>query len=1186
MAGFRKVDSIVPTPQALPPIPQQAIPSLTLPSTSSTSSSILGAGYGQILSNPEGDYKYIPPDPYVPPAEPTPPVLGDGLGGKYGYGTIGGDPDFGGPLRDVVTNTKIAEGPNKNGRVDEQDGKWIWFNEDHSTPVQSDGESDGGYINNERSVTNRGNQMNGLIMKKMTQKDKHGNMISFEFEVPPMNEIPKPETSFPGGPKGTDTVPTWLTPGENVVNAEASRLYQPMLDQMNNVGRAIQAQQGGPIPDYASSGKEVPQYHAMGSISDELNSNENMTKYLEQAEFNKKYLADNQISHLAGGAEVDNKIPGPYDWITENVLDGLAITESGGRHTDSEGNLVENLRSGAIGKYQWKPSSAAKPGYEVQPFDVTDEEAQRKASYEYLKGIQKYNPDFTQAQVLQSFNAGPGRMRNYVDNIGRPDAITNAGLTTETFEYPDKVFAAAGQPNWDGARTIPVVYNGNPSNQIDQLTYDVPELDGTIPPPGKASNIMPELTDVSPGHAMFNNKPTVKEGMTDAYMNQGLGEEDLGPYLGENSGQGDSAFSVPALTGIPSGHAMFQPENKPTVKEGMTDAYMNQGLEGEDLTGPYLGENSGQGDLAFDYQDKLAKYKNENKEAFAVGNDRDKARKFKEFTHKAMNLRKELEFLDPVEDAAEYNSVSALLAQAEAKASKFTESAAVVAEVEKQDNANKLIEQNKTEIKVLENNKKNVTDLTILAKINKKISDLKVENKDKAKETTYTIEEEDKYSDKDFGMYTGTKQFQEKIIKKALPNVNALNTKNKKEVIKNEKTNTLLKEIIARTNAYNVSKTTTEESTKKALKLKNEKDKGKSLNQSKGFFAELFGDLIDTKELARMAVMYAGSRALGNSHEGSLGFAAVNYIKRIDTKAANREKTALTLIAKGKHTTASIAAYKKSGDENDLILVGAPINSTGKDKYLFHPILKKKVLVREFKQNDNVYWSADGGKSPVSGEWTSDGTAVRGSKDFRDYTSKAIPILDKILKDDKKQYDKDKVTSKDGIVTKTTYKTDINITQAAGESAKWAAENGLAVDEMGTIVSAAYRMAIEQSGGDNNRRPKSLIPYLNFMKIRKDTQVPDLFARKDSTAAKPVPMEVSQVNTLSTLYLAKMNRPNQTPSEGNNRDILNIFWQGAAKIWAQRLTDNPELLQQYKDKALKDQSPFYVFAKEELDKLN
>ena len=75
-----------------------------------------------------------------------------------------------------------------------------------------------------------------------------------------------------------------------------------------------------------------------------------------------------------------------------------------------------------------------------------------------------------------------------------------------------------------------------------------------------------------------------------------------------------------------------------------------------------------------------------------------------------------------------------------------------------------------------------------------------------------------------------------------LPNINDLSTTNKNKVVKDEKANTLLKEITARTNAYNVSKTTTEESAEKALKLKNEKDKGKSLNQSKGFFAELFGD--------------------------------------------------------------------------------------------------------------------------------------------------------------------------------------------------------------------------------------------------------------------------------------------------------------------------------------------------------
>jgi hypothetical protein len=62
-----------------------------------------------------------------------------------------------------------------------------------------------------------------MQLKKYTQKDRYGNMMSYEFDIPPMNEIPQPD--HPGGPKGTDTVPAWLTPGENVVNAEASRLY-------------------------------------------------------------------------------------------------------------------------------------------------------------------------------------------------------------------------------------------------------------------------------------------------------------------------------------------------------------------------------------------------------------------------------------------------------------------------------------------------------------------------------------------------------------------------------------------------------------------------------------------------------------------------------------------------------------------------------------------------------------------------------------------------------------------------------------------------------------------------------------------------------------------------------------------------------------------------------------------------
>ena len=73
-------------------------------------------------------------------------------------------------------------------------------------------------------------------IKSITQKDRYGNMFSLElFEdqgVPLMIMIPDaPDglngadtSNHPGNPKGTDTVPAWLTPGENVVNAEASRI--------------------------------------------------------------------------------------------------------------------------------------------------------------------------------------------------------------------------------------------------------------------------------------------------------------------------------------------------------------------------------------------------------------------------------------------------------------------------------------------------------------------------------------------------------------------------------------------------------------------------------------------------------------------------------------------------------------------------------------------------------------------------------------------------------------------------------------------------------------------------------------------------------------------------------------------------------------------------------------------------
>ena len=110
-----------------------------------------------------------------------------------------------------------------------------------------------------------------MSIKKIMHKDRHGAQVSVEFGeggaasqlveqflggmgVPAMQDIPQ---QHPGGPKGTDTVPAWLTPGEFVMNAEATRMFEPQIEEMNNAGRAVQRQQGGSIPEYKADGGGV-----------------------------------------------------------------------------------------------------------------------------------------------------------------------------------------------------------------------------------------------------------------------------------------------------------------------------------------------------------------------------------------------------------------------------------------------------------------------------------------------------------------------------------------------------------------------------------------------------------------------------------------------------------------------------------------------------------------------------------------------------------------------------------------------------------------------------------------------------------------------------------------------------------------------------------------------------------------
>jgi len=243
-------------------------------------------------------------------------------------------------------------------------------------------------------------------IKSITQKDRHGNMFSLEmFEdqsVPMIMMIPEMANGFngadtgnhPGKPKGTDTVPAWLTPGENVVNAEASRIpgNQEVIDQMNEQGRQMQVAQGGPVPTYQSHGGGVPPLYA------------------------------------SQGTDA-----GRWDWVTDDLLDRIAMVESGGKHFQDDGTLTKS-DAGALGKYQWMPKSAADPGFGVDPFDAATATAaeQREKTRQYLIGMSKYYPEWSQDDVLMAYNAGPGRIEDAKRGGWNP-------LTQETLDYVGKI---------------------------------------------------------------------------------------------------------------------------------------------------------------------------------------------------------------------------------------------------------------------------------------------------------------------------------------------------------------------------------------------------------------------------------------------------------------------------------------------------------------------------------------------------------------------------------------------------------------------------------------------------------------------------------------------------------------------------------------------------------------------------
>ena len=361
----------------------------------------------------------------------------------------------------------------------------------------------------------------------------------------------------------------------------------------------------------------------------------------------------------------------------------------------------------------------------------------------------------------------------------------------------------------------------------------------------------------------------------------------------------------------------------------------------------------------------------------------------------------------------------------------------------------------------------------------------------------------------------------------------------------------------------------TDEEVKAAGEKTDNSFKSSALSALKG----AFGDLFDKKELARMAIMYAGSRALGYSHGGSLQYAAKNYVSRVDAKVAGKNKEIKDLVKSGKYTPQSIQNYKESGNLADLQTPGSPVTRTGTYKTFYGPG-GKEIKAEQVKVGKNTYWES-GGKRIDGRQYNENPANVRGTKEwqtkFNNYKKETKDQI-KELKDTYGAIKTDKGT---------TYKTDILPTGSAHAIAEWADKYNVEPNKLQGYVSSAYHDALNDKRQDGERI-KSLVPYLENLVIREETGVPNAFVSKSYNEDKKGPVRYINAEKLQTLnanvgYLMQQNGFNGTP-----KNLADMFYTAAIKDWNALSTDEQK---QYIRRATDDESGFYVFANDKSKKL-
>ena len=115
--------------------------------------------------------------------------------------------------------------------------------------------------------------------------------------------------------------------------------------------------------------------------------------------------------------------------------------ESGGRHTDAQGNILTSPK-GAQGVAQIMPATAAQPGFGIAPAtrqEIATPEGNRAFGERYFQGmLNLFGGD--QQKAVAAYNAGPGRIQQAERQAAQRGGTWTDYIPRETIAYLGKVF--------------------------------------------------------------------------------------------------------------------------------------------------------------------------------------------------------------------------------------------------------------------------------------------------------------------------------------------------------------------------------------------------------------------------------------------------------------------------------------------------------------------------------------------------------------------------------------------------------------------------------------------------------------------------------------------------------------------------------------------------------------------------